>query len=108
MTTVQRSFAEAPALPFAPHAPGDPREIQLMLDGRFTRPNRKRYHYPSLAAAMVCLLASTTALTVTSRHVEAEITSWVPAVQQTVDQARTAMLGTTDHNRISFNSRDSR
>ena len=106
MTTVQRSFAEAPALPFAPHTPGDPREIQVMLHGRFARPNRKRYQYPSLAAAMVCLLASTTALMVTSRDAEDEIASWVPAVKQTVNQAKVAMLGTDDHHRLTLNSRD--
>jgi hypothetical protein len=42
---------------------------------------------------MICLLTSTTALFATSREGEAQITAWVPAVKQTMDSARMAMLG---------------
>lgn len=103
-TTVQRSFAEAPPLPFAPYAPGKPDEINLMLAGRFARPNRRRYRYPSLPAAIACLLVTTCSLLATSRQGEDTLASWVPPVKQTVEQARTAMLGNGERGEISFNS----
>jgi hypothetical protein len=103
MTTVQGSFAEAPPLPFTPYTPGNPDEINLMLAGRFARPNRRRYHYPSLPTAIVCLLATTCSLLATSRDGEKTLASWVPPVKQTVEHARTAMLGNGDRGEISFN-----
>ena len=107
-TTVQRSFAEAPPLPFAPYAPANPDEINRMLAGRFARPNRKRYHYPSLPTAIACLMATTCALLATSRQGEQTLASWVPPVKQTVEQAHMAMLGNGDRGEISFNGGDFR
>lgn len=108
MTTVQRSFVDAPALPFRPLVPGDPGEIREMLAGRFARPNRRRYHYPSLPAAIVCLLAATSSLMATSRQGEETLASWVPPIKLSVEQARTAMLGHGDRGEISFNGGDFR
>ncbi len=102
-TTVQRSFAEASPLPFVPYATGKPDEINKMIAGRFARPNRRRYHYPSLPAAIVCLLVTTCSLLATSRQGEETLASWVPPVKQTVDHARTAMLGNGERGEISFN-----
>lgn len=65
-----------------------------MFTQRQIRLNRRRRHQrPPLALAMICLLASTTALFATSREGEAQITAWVPAVKQTMDNAKVAMLG---------------
>ncbi|WP_035606597.1 hypothetical protein [Haloferula sp. BvORR071] len=101
-TTVKGSFAEADALPFVPYAPGDPAEVNQMLAGRFARPNRRRYHYPSLPAAIMCLTVSLSAVMATSRQGEATLISWVPKVYLTMDQAETAMLGSESHDQISF------
>jgi hypothetical protein len=103
MTTVQCSFVDAPALPFVPNVPGDPGEINEMLAGRFARPNHRRYHYPSLSTAMVCLLATTCSLLATSHHGEKTMASWVPPLKETVDQACTAVLGDHERGHLSLN-----
>jgi len=74
-----------------------------MLAGRFARPNRKRYQYPSLSTAIVCLLACTGSLVATSHRGEETLTSWVPPLKQTVEDARVAMLGNGDQGHISSN-----
>ena len=68
-----------------------------------TRTNRRRRR-PPLAMALVCLLSSTSALITSSSEVEAEMTAMVPTIRKTVENARTAMIGSErERGQMSFN-----
>jgi hypothetical protein len=111
MTTLERSFEEAPPLPFLPHFHSlshDPYSLRAMLAFPPARTNRRRRR-PPLALALVCLLSSTGALVATSSEGEARMTAMVPPIRKTMEDARTAMIG-SEHERgqISFNEVDFR
>ncbi len=109
MTTLERSFADAPALPFAPHVTGSPDALPEILAGRSGRANSKRRRYPSLATATVCLLTCASALFATSPQGEEQLTAWVPSIRKTVHGARTAMLASNpDRAQASFDLREFR
>lgn len=95
--TTQNWFAEAPPLPFVPFKGVTKEELCLLFTGYRPLTNRKRprSRHP-LAQAMVCFLATTSALVATSRQGEEQITAWVPAVKQSVESARMAMLGSSE------------
>jgi hypothetical protein len=92
MTTLERSFEEAPPLPFLPFHAGNPHSLRAMLAFPAVRTNRKRRR-PPLAMAMLCLLSSTSALVATSSEGEARMAAMVPSIRKTMEDARTAMIG---------------
>jgi hypothetical protein len=106
MTTLERSFEEAPALPFLPQVHNlnnDPYSLRAMLAFPPARTNRKRRR-PPLAMALICLLSSTGALITSSPEVEAEMAAMVPSIRKTAENARTAMIGSErERGQMSFN-----
>ena len=103
MTTLERSFEDAPALPFLPLQSGNPYSLRALLAFPPTRTNHRRRR-PPLAMAMLCLLSSTSALITSSSQVEAEMTAMVPSIRKTVEKARTAMIGSErERGQMSFN-----
>jgi hypothetical protein len=95
--TTQNWFAEAPPLPFVPFRGVTKEELCVLFTGYRPLTNRKRHRSSHrLAQAMVCFFATTSALIATSREGEERITAWVPAVKQTMDSARIAMLGSSE------------
>ena len=66
------------------------------------RTNRRRQR-PPLLMAIMCLLASTSALISSSSQVEAEMTAIVPSIHRSMDDARTALLGSeSDRGQMRF------
>ena len=111
MTTLERAFEDAPALPFVPPhliLSHDPYSLRAMLAFPPARTNRRRRR-PPLAMALVCLLSSTSALVATSSEGEAQMTAMVPSIRKTVENARTAMIGSErERGQMSFNEAGSR
>jgi hypothetical protein len=107
MTTLERSFEDAPALPFVPYVPnlldGNPDALRAMLAVPPMRRNRRRRR-PPLAMAVLCLLSCTSSLIATSSPVEAEMAAMVPQIRITMDNARDAVLGSeSERAQMSFN-----
>lgn len=86
-----KSPAEAPALPFVPFAVKGTRELKAMLAERRVRRNRTR-HRPPLALALVGLLASNSAMLVSSSAGESALTASVPVIRRCASDVESALV----------------
>ncbi|MCW1915143.1 hypothetical protein OJ996_16270 [Luteolibacter sp. GHJ8] len=104
MTTLTRSFEDAPALPFVPFQSTDPDALRASLAIPPARCNRRRRR-PPLVMAVSCFLSCTASVIATSSPVEQEMTAMAPSIHAKIIDVRTAMFGSEiERAQMSFNA----